>query len=240
MAQFLLVHGAWQSGWSWQHVAARLEEQGHQAIALDLPGYGGDSARAASTTFEDYAASVLRAISRCEETPVLVGHCAGSGVIAQVAEDAPEQIRGLIFIAGLIPAAGCSMMQFVNRLDPAYIAQFEWAPDGRSARLACEGARRFLYSDCPPAAVEALLPRLQAQSVAPYEFLFTLSETRFGRVAKHYIRTLRDRLTSPELQEEVCAMHRIVNVHPLAADHSPLFSAPEELSSLLHTIAQRF
>jgi hypothetical protein len=58
-------------------------------------------------------------------------------------------------------------------------------------------------------------------------------------VPKHSIRTLRDRFALPESQEKICAMHWIVNVYSLAADHSPLFSAPEELSSLLHTIAQR-
>jgi pimeloyl-ACP methyl ester carboxylesterase len=240
MAQFLLVHGAWQGGWCWQHITPQLEARGHQVMALDLPGYGMDSARAMSTTLDDYTACVMQAIARCEEAPVLVGHSSGAGVIAQVAERVPEQVRGLIFIAGLIPAHGCSMMQFVKQFDPEYIAQFNWAPDGRSARLALEGARRFLYSACPPAVVERLLPRLQIQSVAPYESLFALSESNFGRAPKHYIRTLRDRLTSPELQEEICAMHRIVNVHSLAADHSPTFSAPEELTALLDTIAHRF
>jgi hypothetical protein len=87
--------------------------------------------------------------------------------------------------------------------------------------------------------VEALLPRLQVQPVAPYESPFRLSETGFGRVRKHSIRTLRDRFALPELQEKICAMHWIVNIYSLAADHSPSLSAPGELASLLRTIAQR-
>jgi pimeloyl-ACP methyl ester carboxylesterase len=238
MAKFLLVHGSWQGSWCWQHIVPRLEAWGHSALALDLPGYGTDSARAATTTLDDYMACVVEAVGACEEPPVLVGHSFGA-FISQVAEAIPDRVRCLILLAAIIPASGCSMMHLVNHFDPEYLAQIEWAPDRRSARISPEGAARFLYPECPPKTFDSALPRLGVQSVAPYEYLFSLSDTNFGRVPRHYIRCLRDRVVPPKLQEEICATHGIKNVYLIETDHSPFFSAPEELASLLHTIAQR-
>ena len=238
MAQFLLVHGSWQGAWCWQHVVPRLEAHGHSAVALDLPGYGKDSARAKSTTLDDYIACVVEAVGACKEAPVLVGHSFGA-FISQVAETIPDRIRCVIFLAAIIPASGCSMMEFVNKFDPEYLAQIEWAPDRSSARISPEGAAKFLYPDCPPAILQSVLPRLGVQSVSPYDYLFSLSKANFRRVPRHYIRCLRDRVVPPKLQEEICATHGLKNVYSLNTDHSPFFSAPEELAALLHTIAQR-
>jgi hypothetical protein len=40
MTTFVLVHGAWHGGWSWQLVSQRLEAAGHRAIAATLTGLG--------------------------------------------------------------------------------------------------------------------------------------------------------------------------------------------------------
>ena len=41
MATFILIHGAWHGGWSFDLVQPILEAQGHKVIAPDLPGMGG-------------------------------------------------------------------------------------------------------------------------------------------------------------------------------------------------------
>jgi len=238
MACFLLVHGAWQGAWCWQNVAERLEKLGHTVLTPNLPGYGSDSAHASSTTLQDYISCIKEAVISCAENPVLVGHSSG-GFISLVADIVPDRIRSLVFIAALVPADGYSMMQFVNQFDLEYLSEIQWAPDGRSARLSVLGAANFLYSECPPAVVNPLLPMLGVQSVAPYEYRFSPSSTNFGKVPRHYIRTVRDRLVPPRLQEEICAIHDFKSVHSLDADHSPFFSTPERLSSLLHMIAQQ-
>jgi pimeloyl-ACP methyl ester carboxylesterase len=42
MASFVLVHGSWHGGWCFDAVKALLEAGGHEVIAPDLPGMGGD------------------------------------------------------------------------------------------------------------------------------------------------------------------------------------------------------
>ena len=40
MATFVLVHGAYQGGWIWQHVANRMRAAGHEVYAPSLDGCG--------------------------------------------------------------------------------------------------------------------------------------------------------------------------------------------------------
>ncbi|MCH9016489.1 MAG: alpha/beta fold hydrolase, partial [Chloroflexi bacterium] len=38
MTTFVLVHGASHGSWCWDKVVPLLEAQGHEAVAVDLPG----------------------------------------------------------------------------------------------------------------------------------------------------------------------------------------------------------
>jgi hypothetical protein len=40
MNTFLLVHGAWESGWVWQSVTPLLEKTGHKVYTPSLTGLG--------------------------------------------------------------------------------------------------------------------------------------------------------------------------------------------------------
>jgi hypothetical protein len=35
--RFVLVHGAWLAGWSWERLRPHLEVRGHEGFAPDLP-----------------------------------------------------------------------------------------------------------------------------------------------------------------------------------------------------------
>jgi pimeloyl-ACP methyl ester carboxylesterase len=37
---FVLVHGGLHAAWCWSRTTPELEQLGHQAIAVDLPGHG--------------------------------------------------------------------------------------------------------------------------------------------------------------------------------------------------------
>ena len=41
-ATVVLVHGAWHGGWCWERIVDRLSAGGVRAVAVDLPGHGGD------------------------------------------------------------------------------------------------------------------------------------------------------------------------------------------------------
>jgi len=212
--------------------------RGHEAVAIDLPGHGEDRSSPEAVTLRDYVDRVSEAVQASKDNPILVGHSMG-GVISQTAEFIPGRIHALVYVAALVPPNGTSMMGFVEGFDPAYLAQFLWAPDRRSARITPEGVRLFLYPQCPPADIESALPLFTAEPVAPFETPVSLSEAEFGRVRRYYIECFRDRVVPIALQRSMRAAVPFEHVYSLDTDHSPFFSTPEDLALVLHAITER-
>ncbi|MCE0762403.1 alpha/beta hydrolase [Pseudonocardia kujensis] len=108
MATFLLVHGAWHSGRSWDRVVPLLESAGHRVLAPSLTGYG-DKAHllgpevGLGTHVEDVAGLIE---SERLDGVVLVGHSYAGMVISGVANRVPERIAHLVFLDAMVPEDG--------------------------------------------------------------------------------------------------------------------------------------
>jgi pimeloyl-ACP methyl ester carboxylesterase len=236
MASFLLVHGAWQGAWCWREIIPRLESLGHRAVAIDLPGHGQDPTPRNSIALRDYVEAVVRALDGIGEPPLLVGHSMG-GLISEVAEAVPHRLRGLIYVSALLLPNGSSMMQMVGRYDPECLRQIAWADDRRTALLTPRGAAEFLYSLCSPEIVQDAISRFTPEPVAPFEQVLCVTPERFGSVARYYVECLRDRIVAVALQREMHSSLPCKDVYSIDADHSPFFSAPQELTDILDRIA---
>ena len=237
MATYVFVHGSFQAAWCWREIVPRIERKGHRCITLDLPGHGDDQTPLESITFDDYVSAVMKVVESIPEAAILVGHSM-TGIISQVAERMPSQIRCLVYVAGLLLQAGQAMLDPVNDFDPAYLAQIVWAPDRKTARLSERAVREFSYPLSPPSVVEEIVPLLTAEPIAPYEARLEISAADFGRVPRYYVECLRDRIIPLSLQRKMYSALPCKCVYSIDADHSPFFSAPDELSVILLSIAE--
>jgi pimeloyl-ACP methyl ester carboxylesterase len=239
MSRFVFIHGSWHGAWSWCEIVPRLRAQGHDATAIDLPGHGEDRSPAETVRFEDYVDRTTQALNASPENAILVGHSMGGGVISQVADLNPGRVRALVYVAALIPPGGHSMMSFVGGFDPEYLAQILWAPDGRTARISPEGARDFLYTCCSPEIVELVYARHTPEPITPFETPIAITEATLGSVPRYYIECLRDRVVPIGLQRTMRADIPFAGVCSLDTDHSPFFSKAEDLTTVLHGIAEK-
>ncbi|MNS60030.1 Alpha/beta hydrolase family protein [compost metagenome] len=99
MASFVLIPGAGGTAWYWHRVVPLLEQAGHEAIAVDLPG---DDPRAG---LSDYADLVVAAIADRADV-VLVAQSMGGFTAALVGDRIPERLRALVFVNAMIPLPG--------------------------------------------------------------------------------------------------------------------------------------
>ena len=91
MATFVLVHGSYQGGWIWQHVANRMRAAGHQVYAPSLDGCAErkGTVRPGITT-ETQADEVAQLLFyEALKDVVLVGTSSGGMVVCRVAELEP-------------------------------------------------------------------------------------------------------------------------------------------------------
>ncbi|NRB17868.1 MAG: hypothetical protein HRU33_09970 [Rhodobacteraceae bacterium] len=61
----------------------------------------------------------------------------------------------------------------------------------------------------------------------------TVTDEKFGRVPKVYIRTSLDKMVSPKLQDEMQSNWKVEQIHTLEAGHFPTLSLPKQLADLL-------
>src|ERR1700744_762442 len=94
---FVLIPGAGGTPWYWHRVVPLLQEAGHEAIAVDLPG---DDPAAGLPEYTDL---VTRAISD-HDNVVLVAQSLGGFTAPLVAAKVP--LGSLIFVDAMIPAPG--------------------------------------------------------------------------------------------------------------------------------------
>ena len=94
---FVLIPGAGGAAWYWHRVVPLLQEAGHEAIAVDLPG---DDPAAGLPEYARLAASAIKDRSNV----VLFAQSLGGFTASLVAAKVP--LASLIFVNAMIPAPG--------------------------------------------------------------------------------------------------------------------------------------
>ncbi len=105
---FILVHGTWLGGWSWQYVRRILERAGHDVYAPSLTGCG-DRAHLMSPEIglDTHIQDIVNIIDlESLDDVILVGHSFAGLVITGVADRRRDRIRRIVFFDALVPAEG--------------------------------------------------------------------------------------------------------------------------------------
>jgi len=104
--KILILHGWGGSAGSWKRIQEILENNGYEAIAIDLPGFGSALAPDKPWSVSDYANFVFRFVqSQGLDKFYLLGHSFGGKVAIKFAIKYPEKLKSLILnsAAGITP-----------------------------------------------------------------------------------------------------------------------------------------
>lgn len=241
MATFLLVHGAWHSGWCFGLLSEILRSEGHRVVAPDLPGMGGDDATLSRVTLEEWG-RFLAGLAREQQEPVMLcGHSRGGAVISTAAEMAPEAVRALVFIAAFMLGDGDSPADFKARMPRTNSFAASIAVVGNSAgtRVDPETAATFFYNTTAMGVRLEAARRLLADPFKPSRTPLRLSAERFGTIPRHYVECTEDLvipLAEQRLMQEALAVQSVETLH---CDHSPFLSDRDALASALLRIEAR-
>ena len=243
--RFILVHGGFHGAWCWQRVIPELEKLGHEAVAVDLPGHGEKAAQRPET----YLDRVQPIVDVLKEGDVLVGHSGGGYDICVAANEAPDKVAHMVFLAAGLPVEGKSVVETTGGAtaedsagekhatklmdDSTGMMRFiEPLPDGTMKWTSKEGAREFFYHDCDDATLDWAFDRLSPGiSPFPNEKLH-LPEFWKAQIPRSYILCSEDRSKPMSMSKDV--INRL-GVEPfiIESSHSPFLSQPAELARIL-------
>lgn len=238
MKTFILIHGSWHSAWNWHKVVPILEQHGHKAIAVDLPGMGRDKTPIKDVTLQLSVEKICDIIDAHEEQVILVGHSKNGIVISQVAELRPQKIEKLIYLAAYLIPNGKTQAEYfaldVQGVLKPYVTRF---PETNSHTLQPEIYKEGLYHDCEDEIYQMARVILSHESVQTGITPLQLTEDNFGRVRRFYIACTQDKAVTPFIQQKMYTETPCERVYSMDTSHSPFFSKPAELCDIFFEIA---
>jgi len=236
MKNYILVHGAWGGAWEFADVVNLLSTDGSKVTALDLPGHGENIQPLAKVTMASYVKTVVDAVKAQDEKVILVGHSLAGAVISQVAEEIPEKIDRLVFVAAVLPADGETPLGLMQSDDQGQLLpNVIFSEDQSYGEVTEETVRTVLLNDIKDQShLDRLVPHfLFKQSTEPFMAKAKLSEEKFGSVHKIYIRAGVDKVLTPALQDKMLESWKVEQVFTLESGHFPLNSMPEDLVNVI-------
>ncbi|MEQ8350483.1 MAG: alpha/beta hydrolase [Leptospiraceae bacterium] len=106
--RYVLIHGFAASTYSYRFTIEHLKNQGHEILAIDLPGYGfSDRILEGSQSRFRRAQIVWQVIELISEPQdqkpwILVGHSMGGSVISAMAQLRPDSVLYMVYLAGSV------------------------------------------------------------------------------------------------------------------------------------------
>lgn len=215
---FILVHGLGHGGWCWEQTKRELESRGHHVLAPDLP----------LTSVSEDADAVARLVESHEDV-VLVGHSYGGLVISAAAASRQPNIRHLVYLAAAMIGAEedyfALMAEHSTELSATLIES-----DGTWLTVRPDSAARAFYGECDEQTAQAAIAQLRPTSIECWRAITPTPEP-WQQISSTFIVCARDAAMPPDAQRVLA--RKATNTAELDTDHSPFFSANNDLCDLL-------
>lgn len=230
----MLVSGAWHAGWCWDRVVPLLEAAGHKAFAPDLLGMGDEATPLAQVTLARWADQIAELVRAIEEPVVLVGHSRGGIVISEVAERVPDRIVTLVYLAAFLVPSGSNLLETsADHQREGLAGVLRSGPIEGTTVVNPDMFGAAFYNLTDAIWVERAKSQVSAEPMAVFSTRLALTDAGFGSVPRAYIECTQDNAVPLALQRLMQRALPCDRVFTLESDHSPFFSAPEQLADCL-------
>jgi pimeloyl-ACP methyl ester carboxylesterase len=229
---YVLVHGAFAGAWSWHKVVPLLEARGDTVVTVDLPAHGDDDTPIADATLASYTEAVVAAIDASPRPVILVGHSMGGLVVSQAAEERPDQVKKLVYLAAFLVPDGTSLLQASANDAESKLAMYVM-PMGDSTTLATEGIAGAFCNDCSAADAADIEDHLRPEPLAGLTTPIHVTPEKWGSVPRAYVHTTADRAIGPSTQESFYTALPCEPVTSIDSGHCPFLTKPDEVAAAL-------
>lgn len=232
MSNVVLVHGGFCGGWCWKKVKALLEEAGHAVFSPTLTGLGErNHLNNPNIDINTHIADIQNVfLFEDIKDAILVGHSYGGLVITGVASAIPDRIKQLIYLDGLIPDVGDSLMTLVDDQTADYFrSQVQKNGNGWLVPPSLNVSFADLHDTV------WFNARLTAQAFKSFEQEVTFDVTIVNAIPTSFIFCNQsDHITLKNMAKK--AQAKGWAYYEIESDHFPMISNPVILSRLLQEV----
>jgi pimeloyl-ACP methyl ester carboxylesterase len=219
----VLVHGAWADGSCWSDVIARLQADGYNVTAPQIP----------ETSLADDVARVRHVLTRQSDPTVLVGHSYGGHVITSLGTDAPNVV-GLVYIAAFGLDEGESIGALLEQGPPTPgvanveidSAGFGWIPE--------DDFLGHFAADIDPVKARVMYAVQQPLHTSTFEDV--MGTPAWKSLPSWFLVAQNDEVIPPDAERQF-AQRMGADTVEVASGHCAMVSHPEETHELIVTAA---
>jgi pimeloyl-ACP methyl ester carboxylesterase len=229
----VLIHGANLTGAGWSAVQQDLySDKKIKSIAPDL--YTSQE----QLTLAQAGQRLCTQIVRQPRPVVLVGHSQGGAIITEAAGQCPTAVRMLIYVTAVFPKPGEGPFDDLSAADDtSYGRCADYDPKNHSMVLKnFEGCWNVFMADTPRVEAEEFYKSMRAEPTGIPESKADYVSAKIESIPKFYVETLQDHVISPDTQKKIIAKTNFQKVFTMDTSHTPFFSQPQQLSTILESI----
>ena len=235
MTNFLLIHGAMRGAWLWDKLMPLLMKGGANPIAIDLPGHGDRTGEASFAMMSTYIDDVIQFIRKENlKDLVLVGHSMSGIVISKVAEEIPERIKHLVYLAAVVPRNNEALIDLLTKERQEALNKLH----GKVKEVfgTREQLRPMYFTDLEGEEKEFYLKQLTPQPLAVFFEKIQFKQFPKLEIPMTYLLGLKDKSLPPELTRRFAER---LGVKPIEIDagHDLMVSRPGEVAKVLLGLA---
>jgi len=231
MANFLLIHGAMRGAWLWDKLMPLLMKAGSNPIAIDLPGHGDRVSEGAFASMSDYIDDVIQFIRKENlRDLVLVGHSMSGIVISRVAEEVPERIKHLVYLAAVVAKNNEALIDLLAKERQEAIRKLHGKAKAISGTL--DALRPMYFTDLEGEEKEFYLRQLTPQPIAAFFEKIQFKQFPKISIPKTYILGLKDKSLPPELTRRFAERLGVAPIE-IEAGHDLMVSRPGDVAKVL-------
>lgn len=202
-----------------------------KGIALDLPGHGKRAEERKGVNMSAYIRDVLSYIEKKDlRDLILVGHSMSGIVITKVADEIPERIRHLVYLAAVVPRDGEALIDLLTQERQETLRKLEGKANEIYGPLA--SLRPSYFTDLEGDLRDHYIKKLTPQPLAVFFEKVHLMRFADLNIPRTYILGLRDMSLPPELTRGFAER---LGVKPIEIDagHDMMVSRAEEVAEAL-------
>lgn len=236
----VLIHGAWQGSWAFDAWRPYLHLHGWTSHAVELPGNGWGPNADQPATLDTYVETVTSLLRTLPVPAVVLGHSGGGVIASEVAERAPDLVKAVVYLAGMMLPAQTPYAEVVRQCQSetgtvltGIGSSLIWNSDRTVSTVPAEAALAHFLHDCPDAPARLAASLLRPQAESGRAITNAVTPERFGRIPRVYIECSQDLSVPPIVQKRMQELqpgaHRLL----LDVGHVPQLAKPAELATLL-------
>jgi len=234
----ILVHGALLTSSIWEPVQSDLQNDGFNVVTIDAPGRAKDEIDPNSATLTAAVTKLCKVINAQNNSVLLIAHSQAGAIITEATHACGEKIKGLVYVAAVVPFPNETVFSLLSEDDNH---NFDLAaPIDNDLGLSIpnpKGPLKELFiGNVSDEDANHAINNMVPEPIIFGESLLYYDLNKFKMIPKFYIKTLQDKIISPETQNKYINRINFLTIYTIDSGHSPFVTHPHLLAKDIEEI----